>query len=80
MTPNMATVDGLRGVVAVGDTIEDCRQDLIEVIEDWVALGLRMGHPHPANRWPHYRRLCGADLYYRIGLFQYRGVTDSAIG
>ena len=29
----MATVDGLRGVIAVGDTIEDCRQDLIEVVE-----------------------------------------------
>ena len=43
----MATVDGLRGVIAVGDTIESCRQDLIEVIEGWVALGLRMGHPIP---------------------------------
>ena len=43
----MATVDGLRGVIAVGDTIEDCRQDLIEVIEGWVALGLRMGHSIP---------------------------------
>jgi predicted RNase H-like HicB family nuclease len=43
----MAMVDGLRGVIAVGDTIESCRQDLIEVIEGWVALGLRMGHPIP---------------------------------
>ena len=43
----MATVDGLQGVIAVGDSIEDCRQDLIEVIEGWVALGLRMGHPIP---------------------------------
>ena len=43
----MATVDGLRGVITVGDTIESCRQDLIEVIEGWVALGLRMGHPIP---------------------------------
>jgi predicted RNase H-like HicB family nuclease len=43
----MATVDGLRGVIAVGDTIEDCSQDLIEVIEGWVALGLRMGHTIP---------------------------------
>jgi predicted RNase H-like HicB family nuclease len=43
----MATVDGLQGVIAVGDSIEDCRQDLIEVIEGWVALGLRMGHSIP---------------------------------
>ena len=39
--PNMATVEGLQGVIAVGDTIEDCRDDLIGAIEGWVALGLR---------------------------------------
>jgi len=43
----MATVEGLRGVIAVGDTIEACREDLIEVIEGWVALGLRLGHSIP---------------------------------
>jgi predicted RNase H-like HicB family nuclease len=43
----MATVDGLRGVIAVGDTIEECRDDLIGVIEGWVALGLRLGHVIP---------------------------------
>jgi predicted RNase H-like HicB family nuclease len=43
----MATVDCLRGVIAIGDTIEDCRQDLIEVIEGWVALRLRMGDTIP---------------------------------
>jgi len=44
----MATVDGFRGVIAVGDTIEECRDDLIGVIEGWVALGLRLGHTIPA--------------------------------
>jgi predicted RNase H-like HicB family nuclease len=43
----MATVEGLRGVIAVGDTIEECRDDLIGVIEGWVALGLRLGHTIP---------------------------------
>jgi len=44
----MATVEGLRGVIAVGDTIEDCRDDLIGAIEGWVALGLRLGHVIPS--------------------------------
>lgn len=43
----MATVEGLQGVIAVGDTIEDCRDDLIGAIEGWVALGLRLGHTIP---------------------------------
>jgi predicted RNase H-like HicB family nuclease len=40
-------VDSLQGVIAIGDTIEECRQDLIEVIEGWVALRLRMGDAIP---------------------------------
>jgi predicted RNase H-like HicB family nuclease len=44
----MATVEGLRGVIAVGDTIEECREDLIQVIEGWIALGLRMGYSIPS--------------------------------
>jgi len=30
------------GVIAIDDTIEECRRDLIEVIEGWVALRLAM--------------------------------------
>jgi predicted RNase H-like HicB family nuclease len=44
----MATVEGLRGVIAIGDTIEECRQDLIGVIEGWIALRLKMGDTIPA--------------------------------
>ena len=33
-----ATVPGLRGVIATGETIEECRRDLIEVLEGWIAL------------------------------------------
>lgn len=44
----MATVEGLRGVVATGETIEECRQDLVEVIEGWIALRLKMGDTVPA--------------------------------
>lgn len=44
----MATVDGLRGVIAIGDTIEECREDLIGVIEGWIDLRLKMGDTVPA--------------------------------
>ena len=39
----MATVEGLRGVIATGETIEECREDLIEVIEEWIAIRLQRG-------------------------------------
>jgi predicted RNase H-like HicB family nuclease len=44
----MATVEGLRGVIAIGDTVEECRQDLIEVVDGWVALRLKMGDGVPS--------------------------------
>ena len=44
----MATVDGLRGVIATGETIEACRADLIEVIEEWITIRLQRGLDIPA--------------------------------
>jgi len=44
----MATVDGLRGVIATGETIEECRVDLIEVIEEWITIRLQRGLDIPA--------------------------------
>lgn len=44
----MATVNGLRGVIAIGESIEECREDLIGVIEGWIALRLKMGDMIPA--------------------------------
>jgi predicted RNase H-like HicB family nuclease len=35
------------GVWAAAATLEECRQELQEVLEDWLSLGLRMGHPIP---------------------------------
>lgn len=43
----MATVVGLRGVIATGETIEKCREDLIEVIEEWIAIRLQRGFAIP---------------------------------
>lgn len=31
-----ATVAGIRGVIAVGGTVEKCRDQLAEVVEEWV--------------------------------------------
>jgi len=39
----VATVEGLQGVIAIGDNIEECRRDLIEVIEGWIVLRLKLG-------------------------------------
>lgn len=38
-----ATVRGLRGVVATGGTLEACRRDLAEVIEEWLLVRVARG-------------------------------------
>lgn len=36
-----------QGVWADGSTLEECRALLQEVLEDWIIVGLRMGHDLP---------------------------------
>jgi predicted RNase H-like HicB family nuclease len=43
-----ATVRGLRGVIATGPTLEVCRRELAEVIEEWVLVRVARGLPVPA--------------------------------
>jgi predicted RNase H-like HicB family nuclease len=43
----VATVEGLQGVIAIGDSVEECRKDLIEVIEGWIVLRLKLGDSIP---------------------------------
>jgi len=43
----VATVPGLQGVIAIGDSLEECRTDLIEVIEEWIVARLQWGYPVP---------------------------------
>ena len=38
-----ATVPGLRGVVATGPTLEDCRDQLAEVVEEWILVRVVRG-------------------------------------
>ncbi len=37
-------IPGFKGVYANAGTLEACREELQEVLEDWILLGLRMGH------------------------------------
>jgi len=41
-------IPGLKGVWANADTLEACREELREVLEEWIILGLKMNHHIPA--------------------------------
>ena len=43
-----ATVRGLRGVIATGATLEACRSELTEVIEEWVLVRVANGLAIPS--------------------------------
>ncbi len=38
---------GFQGVWANADTLEECRQELKEVLEGWILLGIERGHEIP---------------------------------
>jgi predicted RNase H-like HicB family nuclease len=40
-------IPGFRGVLANADSLEECREELQEVLEEWILLGLRLGHALP---------------------------------
>jgi len=40
-------IPGLQGVWANADTLEACRDELREVLEEWIILGLKMNHQIP---------------------------------
>jgi predicted RNase H-like HicB family nuclease len=48
----------LSGVIAFGDTLKGCERELRSTLEDWVLVGLRLGHPLP--------KLAGIDLNKRV--------------
>ena len=41
-------IPGLSGVLANAATLEACRDELQDVLEEWIILGLRLGHALPA--------------------------------
>lgn len=46
--PFYGEVPELQGVWATGNTLEECRRKLKDVIEGWIALRLRLGHTIPS--------------------------------
>lgn len=36
-----------RGVIAFGRTLRECENELQSTLEDWVLVGLKLGHPLP---------------------------------
>ena len=38
----------LEGVWATGKTLEECREELQSTLEDWLLLGLKLGHSIPS--------------------------------
>ncbi len=47
----------LQGVVAFGKTLKTCEHELRSTLEDWILVGLRLGHTLP--------KLAGIDLNQR---------------
>lgn len=41
-------IPGFQGVYANADSLEMCREELRDVLEGWIVLGLRLGHALPA--------------------------------
>ena len=35
------------GVLAFGGTLRECQDDLHSTLEDWILVGLKLGHPLP---------------------------------
>lgn len=40
-------IPACQGVVAFGSTLRECQEELRSVLEDWILLGLKLGHSLP---------------------------------
>ena len=38
-------IPACKGVVAFGDTLRKCENELRSTLEDWILVGLKLGHP-----------------------------------
>ncbi len=52
-----------KGVLAFGSTLKECEDELRSTLEDWILVGLKLGHPLPVvggidlNKEPEYEPL-----------------------
>ena len=40
-------IPGCKGVIAFGNTLRECESELQSTLEDWILVGLKLGHPLP---------------------------------
>jgi predicted RNase H-like HicB family nuclease len=40
-------IPSCKGVIAFGNTLRECEDELRSTLEDWVLVGLKLGHPIP---------------------------------
>ena len=40
-------IEPLEGVIAFGETLRECQDELQSTLEDWLLTGLKLGHPIP---------------------------------
>lgn len=40
-------IPSCKGVLAFGETLRDCENELRSTLEDWLLVGLKLGHPIP---------------------------------
>lgn len=52
-------IPSCKGVIAFGETLKECEEELRSTLEDWVLVGLKLGHKlpviagHDLNQDPH---------------------------
>src|SRR3972149_3895372 len=54
-------IPSCKGVVAFGSTLRDCEEELHSTLEDWILVGLKLGHPLPVI----------AKINLNVNIFQY---------
>ena len=40
-----------QGVIGFGSTLRECEEEVRSTLEDWVFVGLKLGHPLPVKEW-----------------------------
>ncbi len=40
-------IPACKGVIAFGTSLRECEKELRSTLEDWILVGLKMGHPLP---------------------------------
>ncbi len=41
------TIPKCKGVIAFGDSLKECQDELRSTLEDWILVGIKLGHPLP---------------------------------